>query len=237
MHVEKTYFMSKKMFRAEKPMFRAEDGFLLELFDRLNTQGYSLNYPTENGGLEMKKLLLLTMVLILSLSLVACGGDADSGSSDADTPDPIDLVEMAGNGLALALPSDIEYVQTDENSGTMLFSNEERNVVVSLGAKTEDPLASADVTDDVLFGAISGNGQLDATLDRSGTIEQDGGTSVVGFGIATLADGTVMNSVVQYFFPADGSGYHVISYLYAVDAETSLDDTIEEVLSTVIPVE
>ena len=193
----------------------------------------------------MKKLLVLMMALVMTLSLAACGGDKNpTAATPATTPDTtpsssapntsesIDFVEFTGNGLSFALPIDFEYVQTDENTGGMIFANEERTAVVTVGVKTEDAGTSADITDDLLLAALSAGGLSDATLNSSGAVEQDGGTSVVGFGKGTMKNGTVMNSVLQYFYPADGV-YHVISYLYAVDAGSSLDDNIELVLSTV----
>jgi hypothetical protein len=192
---------------------------------------------TENGGLEMKRLLVLMMMLVLTLGLAGCGGgDASDSASDAgNTPEPNALVEVTGNGLNLSLPADIKYIKTDENNGGMIYSNEERNAVVVISVKTEDAEVSpADISDDVLLTALAGEGSLsDVALDSSDTVEQDGGTYVVGFGKGSLEDGTVMNNVLQYFFPADGGGYYVISYLYGVDAESSLDDTIQEVVSTV----
>ena len=210
----------------------------------------------------MKKLLVLTIALILTLSLAACGEDGNptattpdttsdttstttsattstttsattSSSSAPNTSAPTDFAEITGNGLSFALPVDIKYVKTDDNSGSMIFVNEENTAVVTLGVKTVDAVTSAHITEDVLLAALSAGGGLsDATLESSGTVEQDGGTVVVGFGKGTMKNGVVMNSVIQYFFPADG-GYHVISYLYAVDGGSSLDDNIEQVLSTV----
>ena len=191
----------------------------------------------------MKKLLVFMMAFAMTLSLAACGGDKNPtattpdttpSSSAPNTPDSIDFVEVTGNGLSFALPVDIKYLKTDDNNGSMIFANEERTAVITLGVKTEDAVTSADITDDVLLAALSAGGGLsDATLESSGTVEQDGGTAVAGFGKGTMKNGTVMNSVIQYFFPADGGGYHAISYLYAVDGGSSLDDTIEQVLSTV----
>ena len=195
----------------------------------------------------MKKLLVLIMALAMTLSLAACGGDKNPtaatpaatpdttpSSSTPNTSESIDFVEFTGNGLSFALPVDFEYVYTDETTGSMIFANAEKTAVVTVGVKTEDSITSTDLTEDDLLAALSADGGLsDATLESSGTVEQDGGTAVVGFGKGTMKNGTVMNSVLQYFFPADGSGYHVISYLYAVDAGSSLDDNIELVLSTV----
>lgn len=195
----------------------------------------------------MKKLLVLSMALIMTLALVACGEDkSSSGITPADTSTSAptsantsntpsnDLVEFTGNGLEFALPVDIKYVKTEDVAGSMIFANDEKTAVVTLGVKAEDAVTSADITDDVLLAALSGGGGLsDAELESSGTVEQHGGTSVVGFGKGTMQNGAVMNSVIQYFFPGTGDGYHVISYLYAVDGGSSLDDTIELVLSTV----
>lgn len=115
----------------------------------------------------------------------------------------------------------------------MIFANDERTVVVTVGVKTEENITSADITDDVLLQVISGGGSLKgATLDNSGTVEQFGGTAVVGFGKVTMPNETVMNSALQYFFPSDG-GCYVISYHYAVDGGTSLDTNIERVMATV----
>ena len=179
----------------------------------------------------MKKLLLVMIVLTLSFSLVACGG--------ADTPDPStskshDLVVTTGNGLSFALPSDIKYVKTDDSNGAMLFANDEKTAVVTVGVKTEDTTTIADITEDVLLQSLSVGGSLsNAKLDNSGTVEQASGTAIVGFGTGTLSNGTDMNSVIQYFFPGDGGGYYAISYLYVVDGGSSLDTSIENVLATV----
>ncbi len=198
----------------------------------------------------MKKLLVLMMALILTLSLAACGGDkaptptapalatpvTTPSSSALNTSESIDFVEVTGNGISFALPVDIEYVDTDEATGSMIFANAEKTAAVTLGVKTEDSITSADITDDDLLAALSAGGRLsNATLENSGTVEQDGGTAVAAFGKGTMENGTVMNSAIQYFFPADGGGYHVISYLYAVDAGSSLDlnDNITLVMSTV----
>lgn len=193
-----------------------------------------------------KKLQVLMMVLAMTLCLAACGEPqnattGDSGSTPSSTPsesnteEPIDLVEATGNGLSIMLPADIKYAKTDDNSGTMLFTNEENTVVVSLGALTEDnSVTSADISNDVLLNALSASGGLsDASLESSNTIEHDDGVSVVGFGKGTMSNGLAMNSVVQYYFPADGSGYYAIGYLYRVDAGSSLEDTIEQVVSSV----
>ncbi len=192
----------------------------------------------------MKKILVLMTALVMTLSLAACGGDEGSteptsdtitpSSSVADTTKPGDLVAVTGNGLSFALPLDMKYVKTDENNGGMLFANEDRTAVVTVGVKTEDTVTSADITDDVLLQALSAGGGLsDAKLDHSGTVDQFGGKVVVGFGKGTLSNGTVMNSALQYFFPAEGGGYYVISYIYAVDVGSSLDANIEKVMATV----
>ncbi len=189
----------------------------------------------------MKKLLVLMMIFVMTLSLAACGGDENPtattpdttpSSSAPNTSESIDFVEFTGNGLSFALPADFEYVQTDESTGGMIFSNEDRNAVVTVGPWTEDAGTSADITDDVLLASLTAGGLSDATLESSGSVEQDSGTAVVGFGKGTMKNGMDMNAVVEFFFPADG-GYHAISYLYAVDAGSSLDDNIELVLSTV----
>lgn len=191
----------------------------------------------------MKKLLVIMMAMILTLNLVACGGDQSSAtadtdttpsSSDSNTEESIELVEVTGNGLSFNLPADMEYAKTDDNTGSMLFANEESTAVVTLGVMTEDSITSADITEDVLLASLSAGGGLsDVSLESSRMMEHDDGTSVVGIGKGTLQNGTVMNSAIQYFFPADGGGYHAISYLYVVDAGSSLDDTIEQVLSSV----
>jgi len=166
------------------------------------------------------------MILVMALSFVACGGDENSKTGD--------LVEVTGNGLSFKLPADIKHVKTDENYGSMLFTNEERNVVVTLGAMTEEALTSAEITDEFLFTVLSVANKLsDASFESSRTIEHDDGTSVVGFGKGTMSNGREMNSVIQYFFPADGGGYYAISYIYEVDAGTSLEANIEQVVSSV----
>lgn len=194
----------------------------------------------------MKKLLVIMIAFAMVLGLAGCGGEENptattpdttsfttSSSSAPNTSAPIDFVEITGNGLSFALPADIKYIKTDENNSSMLFANEERTAVVTLGVKTEDAVTSEDITNDVLLAALSAGGGLsDATLESSSTVEQDGGTVVVGFGKGTMKNGTAMNSVIQYFFPSDG-GYHAISYLYAIDGGSSLEDTIEQVVSTV----
>jgi hypothetical protein len=177
----------------------------------------------------MKKLLILMLALVMTLSLAACGGDQNSTTSES-----IDLVEVKGNGLSIRVPADFKYAKTDENIGSMIFANEEKTAVIVLGTLTEDSITSADITDDVLLGALAtDSGLSDGSLESSRTIKHDGGTSVVGFGKGKLGNGTVMNSVIQYFFPADDSGYYCIAYLYGVDAGSSLEDTIEQVVSNV----
>lgn len=195
----------------------------------------------------MKKLIVLMMMITLSLSLVACGGDKNPtaptpdttpSSSDADTSKPDDLIANEANGLSFGLPADIKYVQTDEDNGAMIYANDERTAVVTVGVKTETTLTNADVTEDALLEALSAGGGLsDATLDNSATVEQSGGIAVVGFGKGTMSNGTVMNSAVQFFFPADGGSFIVISYLYVVDAGSSMDANIERVMATVTTVE
>ena len=197
----------------------------------------------------MKRLLVLMTILTLSLSITACGEDkdsaapvtetassvsgADSSASVADTSELDELIAVTGNGLSFGLPIDIKYVKTDESNGGMIFSNDERTAVVTVGAKTEENITSADITDDVLLQVISGAGALKgAVLENSGTVEQFGGTAVVGFGKVTMPNETVMKTALQYFFPSDG-GCYVISYHYAVDVETSLDANIERVMATV----
>lgn len=183
----------------------------------------------------MKKLFVLMMALIMTLSFAACGGDSDdnSSSNDSNTEETIDLVEVTGNGLSFMLPSDIKYAQTSESNGAMIYANEERTVVITVGVLTEAVFTSDDINDDILLVALSaGSGLSDGSLESSRTIEHDNGISVVGFGKGTLPNGVEMNSVIQYFFPADGSGYYAISYLYAVDADSSLEDTIDQVVSS-----
>jgi len=175
----------------------------------LNARKCFQYYLAKRRGFRVKKLMVLLVMLVMALSLAACGGEdvADPGRNVENMPDSSGLVDITGNGLCLALPSDFKYAQTDESNGGMNFADEERNAVVTLGVKAEDAVTSGDITDDVLLAALSGNGLLsDATLERSSTVEHDGGTSVVGFGKATLADGQVMNSVVQYFFPRMAAG-------------------------------
>lgn len=191
----------------------------------------------------MKKLLVPMMALVMTLSLAACGGEQNSttvdseitaSSSDSNMEESIDLVENTGNGLSLKMPADIKYAKTDDNLGSMIFTNSENTAVITLGVLTKDSITSADITDDILLAALSGNGGLsDGSLERSQKIKHDGGTSVVGFGKGTLSSGTDVNSVIQYFIPEDGSGYYAISYLYVVDAGSSLEDTIEQVVSSV----
>lgn len=222
-------------------MFHAAIAFCEEIFDRIIRKIILYNV-IENGGMMMKKLLVLMMALVMTLSLVACGGDQNStnadsditpSSSDSNTEKSIDLVEVTGNGLSFMLPADIKYAKTIDNSGSMIFANDENTAVITLGVLTEDSLTSADITDDVLLAVISAGGALsDGSLESSRTIEHDDGTSVVGFGKATLQNGMVMNSVIQYFFPVDG-GYYAISYQYIIDAGNSLEDTIEQVVSSV----
>ncbi|NLK37668.1 MAG: hypothetical protein GX299_06250 [Epulopiscium sp.] len=50
-----------------------------------------------------------------------------------------------------------------------------------------------------------------------------------------MEDGTAMYSVIQYFFPTDGSGYQAISYLYPVEKTSSLANNMEDILATVMP--
>ena len=190
-----------------------------------------------------KKLLVPMMALVMTLSLVACGGEQNSAaadseitasSSDSNIEQSIDLVENTGNGLSLKMPADIKYAKTDDNLGSMIFTNSENTAVITLGVLIKDSVTSADITDDILLAALSGGGGLsDGRLERSQTIEHDDGTSIVGFGKGTLSSGTAVNSVIQYFIPKDGSGYYAISYLYVADAGSSLDDTIEQIVSSV----
>lgn len=191
----------------------------------------------------MKKLLVLMMAIVMTLSLAACGGDQNPAAADTDTTpassvqnteESIDLAEVTGNGLSFKLPADIKLAKTDDNTGSMIFANDENTAVITLGGLTEDLITSTDITDDVLLAALSAGGGLsDVSLESSRTMEHDGGTSVVGIGKGTLSNGMDMISAIQYFFHADGSGYHAISYLYVVDAGSSLEDTIEQVLSSV----
>ncbi len=187
----------------------------------------------------MKKLLVLLITLAMTLNFVACGGseaatDATPSSSDENTSETIDFVEVTGNGLTFPLPADIEYVTTDEATDGMIYANEERTAVVTVSGKIETEATSADITEeDILDSLSAGGGLSDVTLDNYDTVEQDGGTLVNAFGIGTMENGTVMNTAAQYFFTADGSGYHFISYLYVVDAGTSLDDNITATMSTV----
>ncbi|MDF2657067.1 MAG: hypothetical protein K0R19_3541, partial [Bacillota bacterium] len=53
------------MFHVEKIMFHAADGFQRQIFDRVIVWDMVLYNPTENGGLEMKKLLVLIMALAM----------------------------------------------------------------------------------------------------------------------------------------------------------------------------
>jgi len=153
------------------------------------------------------------LALVMTLSLAACGGESTTAentpaSSDPNTEKSIDLVEVTGNGLSFMLPADIKLAKTDETTVSMLFTNDENTVVITLSVLIEEPVISADMTDDVLSVAVTaGSGLSDGSFERSLTLEHDdGSTSVVGFGKGTLSNGMAMNSVLQYFFPADG-GY------------------------------
>lgn len=91
----------------------------------------------------MKKMVVITTTLAISLSLAACGGDKTStdttsptettSESTDNTSDSVDLVEVTGNEISLKLPSDITYVKTDDRNGAMIFANDERTTVVTLG--------------------------------------------------------------------------------------------------------
>lgn len=82
----------------------------------------------------------------------------------------------------------------------MYFANVECKVDITLGTLTEGPVTSADMTDDeFVFALTAGIGLSGGTFEKSQTIEHEGGA------------------------------YHYISYLYAVDAGTSLENTIEQV--------
>lgn len=133
--------------------------------------------------------------LAITLSLVACGKDKAStvttpdttsqaettSESTSDTSNTVDFVEVTGNGISLQLPSDITYIKTDDDFGAMIFANEERTSVITLGVMSEDTVTYEDITDEVLLYALSGGGELrDATLDDSVTVEQKESTSVVG---------------------------------------------------------
>lgn len=192
----------------------------------------------------MKKLLVLMMALAMTLSLAACGGDKTPAPSTPDptpsssapnTPESNNFVEITGNGLSFALPVDIEYIDTDETTGSMIFANADATAVVTVSVKQEDSITATDLTEDNILAVLSAGGTLsDTTLDHSGTVEQDGGTCLAAFGKGTNENGTVMNSVALFFFPTDG-GFHVVHYLYAADAGTSLDreDNITLAMSTV----
>lgn len=175
----------------------------------------------------MKKLLVLMMALVMTLSLAGCGGDEKEGS--------VSLVDVTANGLTIKLPNDIKYVITNETNGAMIYANDESTAIITISAMAVDPVTSSDITDDVLLVALTAGGGLsDGALEKSRTIEhEDGGKSVVGFGKGALSNETDMNSVIHYYFPADGSGYHVISYLYVVDAGSSMENTIEQVISSI----
>jgi len=187
----------------------------------------------------MKKLLVFMTALTLLLGLTACQGESNAPpTSDAahltsatNTSDSIDLTEITGNGLVLALPTNFQYAQTNETTGEISFADENGTAVVTLGVKTEDSITSTDITDEVILAALGG--ESNATLDSSETMEHEDGTSVVGFGKVTLEDGMVMNGVLQFFFPTEGGSYYAICYLYDVDAESSLENMIEQVLPTV----
>ena len=186
----------------------------------------------------MKKLLVLLIALAMALSFAACGGedapaDVNPASSNESMPDSNDFTEFTGNGLSFSLPTDFEYVNTDD-FGSMQFSNEERTQVVTVGTKGEEQITSTDFTDEDLRTVLEGEGALsNVTLESSEMVEQDGGTSLIAFGKGTL-DGTRMISAIQIFFAEDG-GYYPISYLYTADAGTSLEknDNITLVMSSI----
>jgi hypothetical protein len=201
----------------------------------------------------MKKLLVLMLALLLTLGLAACGGaeqppgaedaagggdpaaaeDAAEGEDLSDSDDAIGFSTVSGNGLSLEVPADIEYAQTNEASGSVIFADEYTTAVITLGPLKEDSrVTSADITDEVLLSAMS-LAVAGGTLDTSRTVEHDGGVSVVGYGKWTVQDDITLHSVLQYFFPADGGGYYTISYLYVEDAGSSLEDTIDQVISSV----
>ena len=180
----------------------------------------------------MKKLLVLMTALTLTLGLTACQVEINAPpTSPTNTSDSVELTEVTGNGLVLALPTNFQYAQTNETTGDISFANENATAVVTVGVKIEDSITSKDITDEVILASLGGEGN--AILDSSETMEQVDGRSVVGFGKVTLEDGMVMNGVLQFFFPAEGGSYYVICYLYDVDAESSLEDMIKHILPTV----
>jgi len=194
----------------------------------------------------MKKLLVLMMALLMTVSIAACGGDESSASAEPDvTPavsesnpeESVELVEFTGNGITLMVPADFTSTTMDESNGNLSVVNKENPAAITISEKKVDSISSDDITDEVLISSITYSGMIDGTLDRSSRYENDGGTSVVGFGQGKLDDGSVMNTVIQFYILADGSGYHVVSYLYEVGSDSSLEGTIEQVASSVKPAE
>lgn len=188
----------------------------------------------------MKKLLVLTLALVMALGLVACGNSAPASTSapaaSAEVAEQIEnpFVIVSGNGLSVGMPADIKYVDTSEETGMMVFATDDASAAISFTVKVEDATTPADITEDVLALSLSAGGRLsNVSLDNSGVVEQDAGTSVVGFGKGTTEEGDAMETAIQYFFPADGSGYYAITYMYYSDTANSLADNLELVMSTV----
>jgi len=71
-----------------------------------------------NGGITMKKLLVLMMALVMTLSLAACGGNnaAPASTPEASAPvaSDVTLVNKVANYTALLVPSDFgEFYDKD----------------------------------------------------------------------------------------------------------------------------
>lgn len=178
----------------------------------------------------MKKLFVLLAALTMVFSLMACAAKPAEAPSQIENP----FVIVTGNGLSIGMPADIKYVDTSEETGMMVFATDDASAAISFTVKVEDATTPADITEDVLAQSLSAGGRLsNVSLDNSGVVEQDAGTSVVGFGKGTTEEGDAMETAIQYFFPTDESGYYAITYMYYSDMANSLADNLELAMSTV----
>ena len=202
-----------------------------------------------------KKGIAFTVAALMALSLTACGGEdkasttaaataanttvaATTTAPAAETTAPataaggseasFELFLNEANGLSIGLPENVTYAQTNDN-GVAVYTNETGSIVVTIGPKNEQAITAESVTEEVLTQAM--NGMDNAEFGNMGTVEQNGGTSVVGFGTGSV-NGTKKNLAVQYFIPQSGDGYYTVSYLYDL-SESSFDDNIATVLASV----
>lgn len=113
------------MFHAEKIMFHVEKCFAGCFFARVKR----LNkiHTIENGGLGMKKLLVLIMASVMTLSLAACGGNS------------------ADSAPAPAAPAQTEAAsQENDQAGEVEFTEEQRALAQDFMSMAEEFDAVAD---------------------------------------------------------------------------------------------